>query len=189
MEEVTEFPLGSGLQLCRSSTHQCSITGSGRFFFIKRPSNTNHNVMLQCAHVRGMRLKGIPSCDNTCVFIECRTLSVIKRRGLGALIAVKKHGANEYKLGLCIATDLYSMAYLEWNGPYHALDNLYGVRKKTTEWNSISTYLSNEIITLRWKNTTSRTTTKAPKPCIDMPEIHFIGNPKKLFIQYKNRYN
>lgn len=134
--------------------------------------------MLQCAHVRGMRLKGIPSCDNTCVFIECRTLSVIKRRGLGALIAVKKHGANEYKLGLCIATDLYSMAYLEWNGPYHALDNLYGVRKKTTEWNSISTYLSNEIITLRWKNTTSRTTTKAPKPCIDMPEIHFLNMVK-----------
>lgn len=181
---ITDSPLGTMVKMFRSVERSAdlpeemgvevgrNVTGSGFFFYTVCGSNRADPVQLRTVRVKGFRLRSKEDGVGCCLFVECRTLTVLKKRGLGALIAIKKPGRAEYKLGVCLAVDLHSVAYLEWNGPHSALEHLFRVGRGRETFDDIRDFLTNDVLVLR---SDRREGSRKGKLGLPYPDLHFLN--------------
>ena len=94
------------------------------------------------------RLRVTTAGNNGCVFVENRCFSKLADYGLHAAVVAMEHETASYKFGICLACDLDSCSYLEWDGPLHQLDSLYA-DKGQCRWREMRKHLTLKTCDLR----------------------------------------
>ena len=125
-------------------------SGTGCFF------TTVDGFRLHRVEVTAARVKVDAKREDLCVFVENRSFTKVKDYGCGSVVAIPLP-ENHYTLGVCIAVDLTSIAYLECPDMI-TLETIYSS-------NSFSNYLERTLTTkvLRLRTPNSRYESPPPK--------------------------
>ena len=101
-------------------------SGKGCFFYSDRRGSRS---VFRKHVVEGHRVHVGREVGNSVVFVENRSFSAVKRRGMGAAVLVKEMSDTTFQLGVCICCTLWELAYIRVEGGIDLVDSIYGASR------------------------------------------------------------